>query len=144
MTDHEADMKTHINNLHESSLKEKLASHSYVTENAWLDLTSSWSIKDLERSYKTFPESHCGSSYKFYVWVIMDTDAEDPRTNVNIFRVPMHASQDWEKMINLGTQTIKEMLKASAEKQESTSKVSAKQKKSRARKAWRQKSKMTM
>ncbi len=38
------------------SLKKKLASNSYVPENAWLDLTSSWLIKDLERSYKTFPE----------------------------------------------------------------------------------------
>ncbi len=46
-------------------------------------------------------------------------------------------------MISLGTQTIKEMLKASAEKQESTPKTSAKQKKSRARKARRQKSKAT-
>ncbi len=57
MTDREADMKSHINKLHESFFKEKLASNSYVPENAWLDLTSSWSIKDLERSYKTFPES---------------------------------------------------------------------------------------
>ncbi len=47
MTDREADMKTHINKLHELSLKEKLATNSYVAENAWLDLTSSWSIKDV-------------------------------------------------------------------------------------------------
>ncbi len=47
ITDREADMKTHINKLHESSLKEKLASNNYVPENAQLDLTSSWSIKDL-------------------------------------------------------------------------------------------------
>ncbi len=88
MTDHEADMKAHINRLHESSLKEKLANNSYVTENA------SWSIKDLERSYKTFPESCCGTSYKLIVWVIMDTDAEDPRTKANNFSVPVYASQD--------------------------------------------------
>ncbi len=74
----------------------------------------------------------------------MDTDTEDPRTKGNIFRELVYASQDWEKMKNRGTQTIKEMLKASAEKQESTSKVSAKQKKSRALKAQRQKSKATV
>ncbi len=141
MTDCEADMKSHINKLHESSLKEKLASNSYVPENVWLDLTSSWSIKDLERSYKTFPESRCGNSYDLVVWVIMDTDAEDPRTKANVFRVLVYASQDLDKMISLGTQTIKEMLKVSAEKQESTPKTSAKQKKCRARKAQHQKSK---
>ncbi len=143
MTDHEADMKTHINKLHESSLKEKLASNSYVPENAWLDLTSSWSIKDLGRSYKTFPESHYGTSYDVFIWVIIDTDAKDTRTKANIFRVLVYACQDWDQMINLGTQTFKEMLKSSAEKQESTPKVSAKQKKRRARKAQRHKSKAT-
>ncbi len=139
MTNREADMKSHINKLHESSLKEKLVSNSYVPENAWLDLTSSWSIKDLERSYKTFPKSRCGNLYDLFIWVIMDTDAEDPRTKTNVFRVLVYASQDWNKMISLCTQTIKDMLKASAEKQESTPKTSAKQKKSRARKARRQK-----
>ncbi len=97
MTDREADMKSHINKLHESSLKEKLASNSYVPENSWLDLASSWSIKDLERSYKTFPESRCGNSYYLFLCVIMDTDAEDPRTKANVFRVPVYASQDWTK-----------------------------------------------
>ncbi len=48
----------------------------------------------------------------------------------------------WDKMIS--TETIKEMLKASAEKQESTPKTSAKQKKIRARKARHQISKVTM
>ncbi len=47
MIDCVADMKDHINKLHESFLKEKLASNSYVAENVWLDLTTSWSIKDL-------------------------------------------------------------------------------------------------
>ncbi len=138
MTDHEADMKAHINRLHESSLKEKLANNSYVTENA------SWSIKDLERSYKTFPESCCGTSYKLIVWVIMDTDAEDPRTKANNFSVPVYASQDWEKMKNFDTQTIKEMLKDLAEKKESTPKVADKQKKIRPWKAQHHKSKTTV
>ncbi len=76
--------------------------------------------------------------------MIIDTDAKDTRTKANIFRVLVYACQDWDKMINLGTQTFKEMLKSSAEKQESTPKVSAKQKKRRARKAQRHKSKATV
>ncbi len=56
MADREADMKNHTYKLHEAAVNEKIASNNYVKENAWLDLTSSWSIKDLERSYKTFPE----------------------------------------------------------------------------------------
>ncbi len=59
----------------------------------------------------------------------------------NNFRVLVDASQDWEKMKILGTQTIKIMLKASATKQESTSKVLDMQKKSRAQKVLSQKSK---
>ncbi len=144
MTDREADSKTHINKLHESFLKEKPASNSYVPENTWLDLISSWSINDLERSYKTFPESCCGNLYDLFIWVIIDTDAKDTRTKANVFRVPVYASQEWDKMISLGTQTIKEMLKASAEKQESTCKTSAIQKKSRTHKAPHQKSKVTV
>ncbi len=93
MTDREADMTILISFMN-CPLKEKLSTNSYVTENAWLDLTSSWSIKDLERSYKTFRESCCGSMYKLIVWVIMDTDPEDPRTKTNNFKVPMYVSQD--------------------------------------------------
>ncbi len=88
MTDREADMKTHINKLHESSLKEKLASNRYVPENAC------WSAKDSERSYKTFPQRCCGISYKLFIWVIMDTDTEDLRTKANSFSLPVYTSQD--------------------------------------------------
>ncbi len=56
MIDHKADMKAHMHKLHEPAISEKLATNLYVKENDWLDLTSSWSIKDLERNYKTFPE----------------------------------------------------------------------------------------
>ncbi len=58
-----------------------------------------------------------------------ETDAENHRTKSNVLMVPVYASLDWDKMISLGTQTIKEMLKASHEKQESTPKTSAKQRK---------------
>ncbi len=51
MTNRESDMKSHIHNLHRDAVAKKQASDSYVTENAWLDLTSSWSIKDLERNF---------------------------------------------------------------------------------------------
>ncbi len=64
MIDHEADMKAHMNKLHEPAITEKLVSNRYVKEKAWLNLTSSWSIKDLERNYKTFPETRSGSSYE--------------------------------------------------------------------------------
>ncbi len=57
MTDREKDMKSHIHNLHKDAVRKKHASNSYVSENAWLDLTSSWSIKDLDRNFKTFPEN---------------------------------------------------------------------------------------
>ncbi len=70
-------MKAHIHKLHDTAIQEKQATNRYVAENAWLDLTSSWSIKDLERSFKTFLESRCGLTYELIVWVIMNTDAED-------------------------------------------------------------------
>ncbi len=41
MTDREADMKQHMDKLHAPVIKEKLATNSYVNENAWLVLTSS-------------------------------------------------------------------------------------------------------
>ncbi len=45
MTDPEGDMKSHIHNLHRDAVMKKQSSNSYVTENAWLDLTSSWLVK---------------------------------------------------------------------------------------------------
>ncbi len=92
VTDREADIKAHIHKLHETAVKEKQASNSYVKENAWLDLTSSWSIKDLEQNFKTFPEIRCGTSYELIIWVIMNTEAEDPRTKTNTFRVTVYDS----------------------------------------------------
>ncbi len=57
----------------------------------------------------------------------MNTTTEDPRSKANN-RVPVYDSPDWAKMISLGTQTIKEMNSALAEKRESTPKVPAKRK----------------
>ncbi len=62
LTDSEADMKEHIHKLHDPSIKEKLATNWYMKEHAWLDLTSYWSIKDFEKRFKTFPESHTGAT----------------------------------------------------------------------------------
>ncbi len=73
MTDQESDMKSHIHNLHRDAVAKKQASNSYVSENAWLDLTSCWSIKELERNFKIFPDSRSGSHPTLIVWVIMDT-----------------------------------------------------------------------
>ncbi len=64
-------MKQHIHKLHDSAIKEKLTTNWYVKEHAWLDLTSSWSIKDIEKKFKTFPESHTGATMRLLVWVIM-------------------------------------------------------------------------
>ncbi len=55
MTDLESDMKSHIHDLHRDAVAKKHASNSYVSENVWLDLTSYWSINDLEKNIKTFP-----------------------------------------------------------------------------------------
>ncbi len=93
MTDQESDMKSHTHNLHRDAVTKKQASNSYVSENAWFDLTSSWLIKDLERNFKTFPESHGGSHHTLIVRVIMDTKAEDLRTKNNIFRIPVYDSE---------------------------------------------------
>ncbi len=109
MTDQESDMKSCIQNLHWDAVTKKQASNSYVSENAWLDLTSSWSIKDLERNFKTFPESHAGSHHTLIVWVIMDMKAEDPRTKSNVFRVPFYDSEVWATMKSLNADTIKGM-----------------------------------
>ncbi len=62
-------------------------------ENAWLYLTSSWSIKNIEKRFKTFPESHTGATMKVLVWIIMDHEAEDPRGKTNVFRVPPYSTQ---------------------------------------------------
>ncbi len=98
MIDRESDMKSYIHNLHQNAVMKKQASNSYVSENAWLDLTSSWSIKDLERNFKTCPESRSGCHHTLIVWVIMDTKAEDPRMKNHVFRVPVYDSEEWATM----------------------------------------------
>ncbi len=108
-------------------------------QNAWLDLTSSWSIKDLERNFKTFPESRAGSHPTLIVWVIMDMKAEDPRTKNNVFRVPVHDSEDCTIMKSLDTNTIKETNTALAAKV-NTKPTAAKTKKGRTRRSRRIKS----
>ncbi len=130
MTDRESDMKSHIHNLHQDTVAKKQASNSYVSENAWLDLTSSWSIKDLERNFKTFTESRAGSHPTLIVWVIMDMKAEDPRMSKNVFRVPVYDSEEWATMKSLHTNTIKEMNTALAAKAK-TKPETAKTKKNR-------------
>ncbi len=76
MTDQKVDMKQHIHKLHDQALKDKLVTNWYIKENnAWLDLTSSWSIKDIEKRYKTFPENHTGATMRLLVWVIMNHEA---------------------------------------------------------------------
>ncbi len=109
MTDRESDMKSHIHNHYRDAVTKKQASNSYVSENAWLDLTSSWSIKALERNFKTFPESCVGSNHTLFVWVIMDMIAEDPRTKNNAFRVTVYDSEEWATMKSLDVNTIKVM-----------------------------------
>ncbi len=128
-----------MHKLHEPVIKEKIATNYYVKENAWLNLTSSWSIKDLERNYNTFPETHSGSLYDLHVWVIMETAAEDPGTKANAFRVPQYDS--WQKMLDLGTFTIKDMVKAMVCEEEPTPPKITKAKKGRSRKGCHAKSK---
>ncbi len=131
MTDHDADMKAHMHKIHQPAISDKLATNRYVKENAWLDLTSSWSIKDLEKNCKTFPEARNASLYKPFVWVIMDTAAEDPRTKANAFRMPLYDSHNWKIMRDLGVFTIKDMIKAMAGEEDSTPPKTSKAKKSR-------------
>ncbi len=101
-------MKNHMYKLHDASIQDKIVSDNYVKENAWLDLTSSWSIKDLERNYKTFPEVRRGSTYYLLVWIIMNMMAEDPRTKANAFRVPPYDSKEWDTMLSVDIFTIKD------------------------------------
>ncbi len=132
-------MKSHIHNLHQDAVTKKQASNNYVSENAWLGLTSSWSIKDLERNFKTFPESHDGSHHTLIVWVIMDKKAEDPRTKNNIFRVPVYDSEEWATMKSLDANTIKEINIALIAKA-TTKPTAAKTKKGRTQRSCRIKS----
>ncbi len=134
MTDSEADMKAHMHKVYEPAISVKLVTNRYVKENAWLDLTSSWSIKDLEMNYKTFPEACSASSYELFVWVIIDTAAEHPRTKANVFRLPQYNSPNWQIMRGLGVFTIKDMIKAMAVDEESIPPKPTKAKKSRNRK----------
>ncbi len=134
MTDRESDMKSHIHNLYKDAVVKKQASNSCVSENAWLDLTSSWSIKDLERNFKTFPESRAGLHPTLIVWVIMNTKAEDLRMKNNVFRVPVYDSEELATMKSLDTNTIKEMNIALAAKAK-TKAETPKSKKSRTRRS---------
>ncbi len=107
MTDHEADMKQHVSKVHEPKLKSMVTFNLYVKENTWLDLTSSWSIKDIEKRYKTFPEvSYIGSGARLLVWVIRNLKAEDLRGKNN---VPVYLSSEWRRMIKWCIFTTKEM-----------------------------------
>ncbi len=49
----------------------------------------------------------------------MNLQAEDPRIKANAFRVSPYASLELQKMINLGTFTIKDMVNEMADKGES-------------------------
>ncbi len=94
-------------------------SNLYINENAWLDLTSSWCIKDIVKRYKNFHEmSYTGSAS--LVWVIMDLKAEDLRGKNNAFRVPVYLSSDWRKMVSLGTFTTNDMQRKDATSGEET------------------------
>ncbi len=95
----------------------------------------SWSIKDLERNFKTFLERHVVSIHTLLVWVIMDMKAEDPRTKNNGFRVPVYDSEEWATMF-IGTNTIKEMNTALAAKAK-TKAEPAKAKKGKTRRSHR-------
>lgn len=57
----------------------------FADDNAWLYMPFSLSIKDNERRKKTFPEAcYTGTTSKLLVWIIMDLQAEDPRSTVLI------------------------------------------------------------
>ncbi len=71
----------------------------------------------------------------------MDTIAEDPRTKANAFRVPPFESQNRQKLKNLGSFSIKDMVKAMAGEEESIPPKTVKAKKSRNRKECHAKSK---
>ncbi len=78
-------MRQYFSKVHEPIFKATVVSNLYVKENTWLNLTSSWCIKDIEKRHKTFPESHVPESHvaglpKHFLWVIMDLHAEDPRS----------------------------------------------------------------
>ncbi len=78
----------------------------YIEEDALLDLTYSWFIKDIEMKYKTYPET----IPKLLVCDIMDLQAEDPRGKNNPSKVPAYSSAVRKEMISLGVHTIKDML----------------------------------
>ncbi len=119
----------------------------YINDNAWLDLTSSWSIKDIKKKFKTFPEVRYTSSASILlVWVIMELQAEDPRGKNNAFRITVYSSPEWTKMVSLGTFTAKDMhLKDVTSGEQSQPPLqSAKKKKVRKRKNCRAKSKVNV
>ncbi len=49
----------------------------------------------------------------------MELEEEDPRSNANAFRVPLYASQEWQKMLDLCIYNIKDMIKEMVEREES-------------------------
>ncbi len=55
--------------------------------------------------------------HELIVWVIMNHEVEDSKTNA--YKVPPYASQQWQKMISLGKYTIKDILKDEASDEES-------------------------
>ncbi len=126
-TDCEADMKAYMHKHQEPASSEKLATNRYVKENAWLDLTSSLSITNLERNCKTVPEAHSASLCILFILVTMDTAVEEPRTKANAFMVPLYNSHNWKIMRDLGVFNIKDMM---AGEKESTPPKTSKAKKS--------------
>ncbi len=103
-------MKNYIQNVHSEDLKKLIGSKLYMQENAWLDMTSFWSIKDIERRAKTFPVmAHKDKAVpaQLLEWIIMDVKRDDPHVKSNKVRVPIYDSLEWKFMIDLDCYTIK-------------------------------------
>ncbi len=91
LTDLEADMKQHVSKVHNAKFNALIATNRYVEENAWLEWTSSWSIKYIHKDYKL---TQTGSTALPYIWVIMDHHAKYPRSKTNTFQVTRYSSEE--------------------------------------------------
>lgn len=76
------------------------------------NMTSLWSIKDIEKKSRMFPEISSKDNAipaNTLAWVIMDVQAEDPHGKSNSFWVPYYDSLMWREMIHLGAYRLNDM-----------------------------------
>ena len=100
-TDRREDMLKHLTSTHSEAVKAMKGHGCYEKDRAWLDQCSFWMMAGIDKRDKTPPEITAGKNITISAWVIMDSDAVDPRVKTNRFRIPTVNSSEWRTMNDL-------------------------------------------